>query len=59
MLKLDIPSIKIEFYFKDIFYKVNYDNEVLNIREELLPFIYEVTISKDEVKFINTILLME
>ena len=35
MLKVDIPSIKIEFYFKDIFYKVNYDNEVLNIREEL------------------------
>lgn len=51
MLKVDIPSIKIEFYFKDILYKVNYDNEVLNIREELLPFIYEVTMSKDEVKF--------
>ena len=51
MLKVDIPSVKIEFYFKNILYRVNYDNEVLNIREELLPFIYDVTMSKDEVKF--------
>ena len=35
MLKVDIPSIKIDFYFKDIFYKVyeKCQNKTFNIKD--------------------------